>query len=463
MIYKGNDLSEEVLDDPGFNAPDSQPSIIKVIGVGGGGNNAINHMFKQNIQGVSFVVCNTDRQALNNSPVPKRLLIGPKTCGGLGAGNVPEKAKAAAEESEEDIKALFDDTTKMVFITAGMGGGTGTGAAPVVARIARERGVLTVGIVTIPFIFEGYKKIIKALKGASEMSKYVDAILIINNERLTEIYPNLDFMTAFGKADDTLSTAARSISDIINVNGQINLDFEDVNTTLREGGVAIISSGYGEGEQRVTKAIEDALNSPLLRNRDVSGSKKILINIYFNPKSSKPFIMEEVREMSQFMSNFDNDVDVIWGTAFDESLGDKIKITILASGFNVSLDNEVAEKDKQPPHGDKGNHKKPQPQTEATDTEQANTDMLVREYGAEKVEQREQSVARARFLILSPDDMENDELIDKLENSPTFKRDPKFKSEIKSMQSTASPNISTPGSPAQRSKKTTEIRFDDDM
>ena len=223
----------------------------------------------------------------------------------MGAGNDPEVAKEAAEESADQIAALFDDETKMVFITAGMGGGTGTGAAPVVARIARERGVLTIGIVTIPFLFEGDKKIIKALNGAKEMSKYVDAILIINNERLTEIYPDLDFLTAFGKADDTLSTAARSISDLINVNGKINLDFKDVNTTLRDGGVAIISSGYGEGEHRVTKAIEDALNSPLLKNRDVYGSKKILLNFYFNPNSDQPFVMEEVNEMREFMCNFD--------------------------------------------------------------------------------------------------------------------------------------------------------------
>ena len=208
-MNQAQNFNDEVMGDPGFNDTVSMPTIIKVVGVGGGGGNAINHMYMQNIQGVSFVVCNTDLQHLNSSPVPTRLLIGPNTCQGLGAGNDPEVAKEAAEESADQIAALFDDETKMVFITAGMGGGTGTGAAPVVARIARERGVLTIGIVTIPFLFEGDKKIIKALNGAKEMSKYVDAILIINNERLTEIYPDLDFLTAFGKADDTLSTAAR--------------------------------------------------------------------------------------------------------------------------------------------------------------------------------------------------------------------------------------------------------------
>ena len=265
--------------DSGFEDTKKQPTIIKVVGVGGGGNNAINHMYMQNIEGGSFVVLNTDKQQLNESPVPNRLLIGPNTTKGLGAGNKPEIGKQAAEESCEDILNLFEDETKMVFVTAGMGGGTGTGAAPVVARLAHERGVLTVGIVTIPFLFEGTKKILKALDGAEEMGKYVDALLIINNQRLIDIYPDLDFNNAFGKADDTLSTAARSISELITAEGKINLDFNDVNTTLRNGGVAIISSGYGEGEHRVTKAIEDALESPLLKNRDVYGARKILMNV----------------------------------------------------------------------------------------------------------------------------------------------------------------------------------------
>ncbi len=262
-----------------------QSNIIMVIGVGGGGNNAINHMYKQGIKNVTFVVCNTDRQALNNSPVPTKLLIGPNTTHGLGAGNNPEVAKESAEESCNAINDLFNNDLKMVFITAGMGGGTGTGAAPVIARIAKERGLLTIGIVTIPFLFEGEKKILKALDGADEMSKFVDALLVINNERITEIYSDYDFMNAFGKADDTLATAARSISDLITCHGYMNLDFNDVDTTLRNGGAAIISSGYGEGDHRVTKAIEDALNSPLLKNRDVLGSKKLLFNIYFSPEA----------------------------------------------------------------------------------------------------------------------------------------------------------------------------------
>ena len=406
---------------PGFKVAKKAPTIIKVVGVGGGGNNAVNHMYSQDISGISFVVINTDQQALENSPVPNHLLIGPETTKGLGAGNVPEVAKRAAEESEKEIAALFDDGTQMVFITAGMGGGTGTGAAPVVARIAREKGVLTIGIVTIPFLFEGNKKILKALQGADEMHKYVDALLIINNERLTEIYPDLDFINAFGKADDTLSIAARSISDLITVPGKINLDFRDVSTTLRDGGVAIISTGYGEGENRVTKAIEDALESPLLKNRDVYGSKKILMNFYFSPNSKNPFKMSEIDEMRKFMINFSNQVDVIYGVAFDDTLEDKVKITILAAGFNVSLENEAPANGAAAPRKPQDDDIKPSREQEMR---------IAEEYGESKVTRNEMDKAAARYHILRPEDIDNDDIIEKLEKSPAYKRDPKFKAEI---------------------------------
>ena len=317
----------------------SETSIIKVIGVGGGGNNAINHMFRQGIERVSFVVCNTDQQALTKSPVPTKVLLGST---GLGAGNKPEVARAAAEESIDKIHDLFDDNTRMVFITAGMGGGTGTGASPVVARVAKEHNVLTIGIVTIPFLFEGEKKILKAEEGAIEMSKYVDALLVINNNRLIEIYPDWDLINAFGKADDTLATAARSISELITCEGYINLDFNDVDTTLRNGGSAVISTGYGEGENRVTQAIQDALNSPLLKNRDIKGAKKLLFNLYFSREAEQTLKTVEAEEFNSFVSTIDDDgVDVIWGMAYDDTLGDKVKITILAAGFNT-LDNSVA-------------------------------------------------------------------------------------------------------------------------
>jgi len=431
-----NDIYSTLEDGAGIDdAIKAMPTIIKVVGVGGGGNNAVNHMYSQDISRVSFVVLNTDRQALVNSPVPNRLLIGPNTTNGLGAGNIPEVAKRAAEESAQEIADLFDPDTKMVFITAGMGGGTGTGAAPVVARIAREKGVLTIGIVTIPFLFEGQKKIIKAIQGAEEMKKYVDALLVINNERLTEIYPDLNFMNAFGKADDTLSVAARSISDLITVDGKINLDFNDVNTTLRDGGVAIISSGYGEGEHRVTKAIEDALNSPLLKNRDVYGSKKILMNFYFSPNSKNPFKMAEVDEMNRFMINFSNEVDVIWGVAYDDTLEDKVKITILAAGFDGSLENETPQ-----PSGEE--------RRKAAEIEEAQK-KIADEYGQDKIRNRDLDAAEARYLVLKPEDVDNDDIIDMLEKKPTFKRDPKFKNDIRNLQNApAKPKL-----PAEQPKK----------
>ena len=285
-----------------------EPIIIKAIGVGGGGNNAVDHMFDTGIKNVSYVNINTDAQALRHSRVPQTLVIG----NGLGAGNDPEVARQFAEEAEDKIRALFDDDTKMVFITAGMGGGTGTGAAPVIARIARELDLLTIGIVTIPFLFEGPKKIMKALGGADEMSKYVDALLVINNERLTDIYPDLDIINGFAKADDTLTTAARSISELITSVGHINVDFNDVNTTLRSGGSAIISTGFGEGQNRVANAIEDALKSPLLKNRDIMGSKKLLFNLYFSPEADEKFQMSEVDELTSFVTTLGGDVDVIW-------------------------------------------------------------------------------------------------------------------------------------------------------
>jgi cell division protein FtsZ len=247
-----------------FDLPSTEPAIIKVIGVGGGGGNAVTNMFRKGIRDVNYLICNTDKQAMLNSAIPDKLQLGPKTTKGLGAGNHPEIAKAAAEESMEDIKAAFGEHTRMVFVTAGMGGGTGTGAAPVIAGIAREMDILTVGIVTIPFRWEGESKINQALDGVEEMSKNVDALLVINNEQLFRIYPDLTVKNAFLKADDTLTIAAKSIAEIITVPGYINLDFADVNTILKDGGVAVMSAGYGKGQNRLTEALNSALKSPLL-------------------------------------------------------------------------------------------------------------------------------------------------------------------------------------------------------
>ncbi len=326
----------DIINSTDFTAPvkSGKTQKIKVIGVGGGGNNAVDHMYECGIRDVEFILINTDRQVLDESPVPTKLCIGP----GLGAGGKPEKARNYAEEDAEKIAALFDDNTDMVFVTAGLGGGTGTGAAPVVARIAKQKGILTVGIVTIPFMFEGRRKVLKALDGAKEMGASVDAMLTIRNERLTQIYPELSIFNAFARADDTLLNAAKGITDIITIRGEINRDFNDVDSTLREGGTAIISTGYGSGENRVRAAIDEALNSPLLSNTDILRSKKLLIVLYVNSDDEAyPFQMSETNQLTDFVNDIDEEVDVMWGLYKDETLEDKVKITILASGFDSDV------------------------------------------------------------------------------------------------------------------------------
>ncbi len=416
-----------------LNDQPKAPVLIKVVGVGGGGNNAINHMYRQGIKDVSFVNINTDRQALMASPVPTKLQIGP----GLGAGNKPEVARDYAEQAAAEIDALFEDDAKMVFITAGMGGGTGTGAAPVVARIAKERGLLTIGIVTIPFLFEGEKKIIKALDGADEMSKYVDAMLVINNERLTEIYNDLDFLNAFAKADDTLLVAAQSISDLITSNGMINLDFNDVHTALHDSGTAIISSGIGEGEHRVTKAIEDALLSPLLRNSDILSSTRLLFNIYVSRQANQTFKMDEINEITQFVSKLYSDVDVIWGLGYDDTLGDAVRITVLAAGFEMTFrDKEAKPQQKQAIAQDvsrkinrPGNitDQRSRPERGGASEEQKSSDRsrIQDIYDSDKIADIKRNKNNSRYIILSPDQIDNEALIDAIERSPAFNRDRK--------------------------------------
>ena len=311
-------------------------NIIKVMGVGSGGNNAVNHMYLQDIDGVTFVVLDTDKHRLDESSVSNRLLLGVNTTLGQSTCNDPEVARRAAEESEPEISALFDDDTKMVIITAGMGCGTGTGAAPVVARIAHEKGVLTVGLVTIPFLFEGSLRHLRALAGIEEMRKYVDSLFIINNEHLTEIYSDLNRSNAFMKADETLTTAVSSLCGLITIVPKICMDFNDLYWTLRKGGNAFIVSGFGSGERRVTKTLENALESPLLKDCDVFSSQKILMEFYYNPHSEYPLLMEEMNQVQEFMENFDHEVDVIWALAFDDNLDDQLKVTILASGCKLS-------------------------------------------------------------------------------------------------------------------------------
>ncbi|MBP1541370.1 MAG: cell division protein FtsZ [Prevotella sp.] len=397
-----------------FGEPEKENSIIKVIGVGGGGGNAVNHMYREGIHDVTFVLCNTDNQALNDSPVPVHLQLGRE---GLGAGNRPEKARAAAEESIEDIKQMLNDGTRMAFITAGMGGGTGTGAAPVVARVSKELGILTVGIVTIPFRFEGDRKIDQALDGVEEMNKHVDALLVINNERLREIYPELTVLDAFGKADDTLSIAAKSIAEIITVHGLINLDFNDVKTVLKDGGVAIMSTGYGEGEGRVKKAIEDALTSPLLNENDVFNSKKILLSISFagNKDGSGSLMMEEMNDVNDFMAKFGNDFEIKWGLAVDPELGKKVKVTILATGFGIDRVDGMA-----------SHRQRLNTQEEATriaeqqEEEAKRIDRRNRFYGNNG--QTRKYKRRPHIYLFRPEDLDNDDVISAVEQTPTYKR-----------------------------------------
>ncbi len=399
-----------------FEFPTDTPSIIKVIGVGGGGGNAVNHMYKEGIHDVTLVLCNTDNQALAESSVAVKLQLGRSITEGLGAGNKPERARAAAEESLEDIKTLLSDGTKMVFITAGMGGGTGTGAAPVIAKTAKEMDILTVGIVTIPFLFEGEKKIIQALDGVEQISKHVDALLVINNERLREIYSDLTFMNAFGKADDTLSIAAKSIAEIITMRGKVNLDFADVNTILKDGGVAIMSTGLGEGENRVSKAIEDALHSPLLNNNDIFNAKKVLLNVSFCEQTE--LMMEEMNEVHEFMSKFDKGVEVIWGVAVDDALENKVKITVLATGFgmtNIPGMDEVISKRTQ---------EEEERLAQLEEKEEENRRRIVIAYGEDALKGGAKAHKKRRHIYLfNPEDLDNEEIISSVESSPTYQRD----------------------------------------
>lgn len=404
------DNEHDILD---FGTPEEPNSIIKVIGVGGGGGNAVNHMYREGIHDVTFVLCNTDNQALSDSPVPVHLQLGKE---GLGAGNKPEKARQAAEESIEEVRNMLSDGTKMAFITAGMGGGTGTGAAPVIARVSKELDILTVGIVTIPFLFEGARKIDQALDGVEEMSKHVDALLVINNERLREIYPDLSVPAAFGKADDTLSVAAKSIAEIITLHGLINLDFNDVKTVLKDGGVAIMSTGYGEGEGRVKKAIDAALRSPLLNDNDVYNSKKILLNISFcgDKDGKSELMMEEMNDVNDFMAKFDNDFEIKWGLALDPELGGKVKVTILATGFGISdvdgMSGRIAK------HIEDDAEKRAKAAEEKTAKDRRREEV----YGPTGNTTRYKSTP---FIYLfKTEDLDNDDIISAVEQSPTYSR-----------------------------------------
>jgi cell division protein FtsZ len=330
-------MGEDIIEFDGIR--DTMQGIIKVVGVGGGGCNAVRNMFNENVTGVTFAVCNTDSQSLKGSPVPVKVLMGE----GLGAGGDPEIGKAEAEKSIDTLREILSDGTKMVFITASMGGGTGTGSAPVVAQVAQELGLLTVGVVTIPFYFERKPKIIQALKGVDEMRKYVDAMLIINNERLCDVYSDseISLKEAFGRADNILKDAVKGISELITVHseGSINLDFRDVEATMKDGGGAIMAMGRACGEHRVEKAIIDALNSPLLYGNDIGKAKRILFNIYASDEH--PIFVREMQEIDDFFDQLDPNISVIWGTSTDDSLGEDAKVTILATGLEDDMCKET--------------------------------------------------------------------------------------------------------------------------
>jgi len=313
-----------------FDLPKDQSSIIKVFGVGGGGSNAVNHMYDQGIVGVNFVVCNTDQQALDISRIPNKIQLGPALTQGLGAGAKPEVGMKAAEESMEELKGLLSKNTKMVFITAGMGGGTGTGAAPVVARIAREMGVLTVGIVTTPFWFEGKARYTQAMEGIERLKESVDTLLIINNDKIREMYGNLTRREAFNHANNILATAAKSISEIITVPGEINVDFADVQTVMKNGGSAIMGCATAEGPDRALRAVQGAINSPLLNDSDIRGAKKVLVNI---TTGNGQVTMDEIGEIMEYVQDAAGSTDIILGACDDPSIGEKLSVTIIATGF----------------------------------------------------------------------------------------------------------------------------------
>ena len=429
-----DDLQNNIADSAAFTTDESPASKIKVIGVGGGGCNALNYMFHQDIPYVSFAAVNTDRQHLNKKiDVPTKVLIGK----GYGAGDKPEVGRQFAEESEDRIRALFDDETEMVFVTAGMGGGTGTGAAPVIARIAKEEEKLTVGIITIPFLFEGQNKISKALAGAEEMKKYVDAMLIINDQNLLEIYPEKTLMEAFNMADDTLANAARSISEIISEECYINVDMADVKTTLRESGTAIIATAYGEGEHRITDAIQNALHSPLLKAHDIMSAKRVLIKLVHAPDTDtqRPLKAQELGEFTNFTNRLSQgNFEVKWGIGRDPRLGDKVKLTLLATGFDVTIHEQAAE----------GVIR----MTADTDDEvpmprqQTPKDNIAAVYSAESLRNQQRQLAKAKYAVLKPSQFDDDRVIDMLESTPAYNRPSKFNDQLNNCTDTPSSSLS---------------------
>lgn len=407
-------MDNEILN---FGVPSYSQTLIKVIGVGGGGGNAVTNMYKEGIDNVSFVLCNTDNQALHKSEVPNKLLIGRNTTSGLGSGNVPERGMKAAMESEGDIRSMLNDGTKMAFITAGMGGGTGTGAGPIVAKISKEMGILTVGIVTIPFLFEGRPKIVKAVKGVKEMAQNVDALLVINNERLRELYSEerMSVPQAYKKADETLTVAAKSIAEIITTDLEQNVDFADVDFTMRNSGVALISVGYAEGERRLQRAIDEALRSTLVNDIDnIFNAQRVAFVIYYSHEDA--LRIDEMDDIHNFMARFNTEYEVKWGHGFDDSLGSKIKITILVTGFGL----EDVLSDQQQSIGSEEERRAAAERERALQKQKEEENVLINRYYKGYMSFR----PRAEVVVLSSKELEDDDdtFINFLENTPTYKR-----------------------------------------
>lgn len=445
------ELHNNISNSTAFSADDSPASKIKVIGVGGGGCNALNYMYHQNIPYVSFAAVNTDRQHLERRiDVPTKVLMGP----GYGAGDKPEVGQEFAEKSEDHIRALLNDDTEMVFITAGMGGGTGTGAAPVIARIAKEQDKLTIGIVTIPFLFEGNNKINKALAGAEEMKKYVDALLVINDQNLLEMYPEYTLREAFRMADDTLANAARSISEIISEECYINVDMADVKTTLKDSGTAIIATAYGEGEHRISEAINNALHSPLLKAHDIMTSKRVLLKLVHadDGDTDKPLRASELDEFTRFTAQLSRDFNVKWGVGVDPTLGDKVKLTLLATGFDVTI-RESEETSV----------------IRMTDTEEADLppvrngnkphNSITEAYTAESLRNQQRKLAKVKYAVLKPSQFDDDRVIALLENTPAFNRNPKFNEQLSSESSETSSAANKPHIPEADPQGQQTIKF----
>lgn len=436
-----------------FGFSENTGAAIKVIGVGGGGGNALNHMFRQGIRDVDFVLCNTDAQALEASPVPAKVQLGSALTEGRGAGNRPEVGKQAALENIEDVKKALSNNTKMVFVTAGMGGGTGTGGAPVIAEACSALGFLTVGIVTIPFRNEGKRRIKQAIDGIAELENYVDALLVINNERIREMYGDFGISEAFSKADDVLATAAKGIAEIITVPGYINVDFADVETVMRKSGLALMGTGVANGKDRATEAVEQALNSPLLNNNDIRGAKNILLNI---TSGTQEVTMDEVGKITDYLQNRAGfEADLIWGNGKDETLGDEISVTLIATGFGKSSIAEITgerkmEKETHQLNVDASVKEKNAPSGVVSGKESSKTDQKTFSFsGSEENEdddlefevlypkttkERKNSTDNTKMDFSSA----SDEDLDELENIPAYKRrqlrmnDPKYKKKFSS-------------------------------